>query len=262
MDDINRAPGYIESRFVPWGAEHYPIDPVKTSPAYQQLTGAAGWMLGTARELSWFFTIHLNDGKGYARDADANILYSEGEPVEVEILDAEHIRMMHENHYGDIPEFVENQIYKKKAWEQTMFGVGWSTRIYSNRYMSFNWHETNTEHRFDWDAMAAANILPQLYDDGYKGLELSGHAGNLERSTTLMFAVDVGLDDDFDNDIALVLLKNECGGASEEKRDQSLLQPNKFSFYDDVSASGAFPHRTLKQPELVHVMLKRAIGLD
>lgn len=294
-----RAQGYIEKKFVSQINPDYPLDPsgmLVSGPAYyakgilipkyilipQNLPvrnptigilynagGAAGQILSTATDLAYFMTVHLNKGKGYARDKDGHIIYDKKHrPVQVPILSAKSIKAMHNFDDPRLCKVTDSSKFDREVGlsRLTGYGLGWMRVNWGGRYWNYPWNPGIDPTRgVDWEELGKAGIKrKRIKHSGGRyeglGLDVEGNAGDLPGYHAEMYQVS--------DDLAIICLTNE--DFSEETRDESRMQPKRFKHYktayDGASEfkdfDGAFPHHLVKYSEIQYLLLQKAASLN
>ncbi len=237
--------------------------PIKTATHNLRVSvgGSAGTLKSSAEDLSKFMTVLLNNGTGYKRDEKGNII------GRVHILSDSSIKEMMTLFNTDM---------------NMEYGMGWYKMNYGGRYWTSVWNpdRTNTEdpdNRVNWGdkihpakgSLRYAGFEPADLSKG-KGLTVYGHDGGTGGAVAMMLHVP---NRNLDNDVALIFFRNELFG--QENRDESQIQPDKFKHYKthyeggkEVVAQvafnegkGALPHDTIKNSELLHILLHKAASI-
>ncbi|MCD6569375.1 MAG: beta-lactamase family protein [Deltaproteobacteria bacterium] len=292
----SKAQGYIEKRFVNQINPDYPLDPsgeLQPGPAYYaegvpmpryilvpqrpavrnptigilyNTGGAAGQMKSTARDLAYFMTVHLNKGKGYKRDRKGHIIYDKKRrPVQVPILSSRSIRAMH--NFDDSKVIEPSKLDSEPGLSRVIgYGLGWMRANWGGRYWNYPWNPDRYPRRgVNWAELRPYGIIPEPITkvngvDVGGGLNVEGHGGDLPGYHAEMYRVSENL--------AIICLMSE--NFSEERRDESRMQPKRFKHYktayDGASElkdfDGAFPHHLVKYSEIQYLLLQKAASLN
>lgn len=297
----NKAQGYIEKRFESRINPDYPSDGdgkpppgsvydkkgnpvpkhilVPDRPPFRNSTigilynagGAAGQIKGTISDLARFMVVHLNNGNGYLRDKEGNLVFGEDrKPVRIRILSKNSVESMHNfndprlcdvgNACGSLGTGDTTGLFKIAG-----YGMGWMRINWGGRYWNDLWNPDSTIHpkrRVDWAKLHPHGIVPEAVRqlngvDMGGGLNVEGHGGDLPGYHSGMFRVS--------DNLAILYLMNES--FSEEDRDESRIQPEKFKFYTSRSngspilKGGALPHNLVKFSEIEYLLLQKAASL-
>jgi len=295
----NLAQGYIEKRFVSRINPDYPIDPsgmlvsgqayyaegvlmpghilAPENPALMNPTagilyntgGAAGQMLSTASDIAYFMVVHLNKGRGYARDKDGHVIYDKKhKPAEIFILSQKSIRAMHNVDDSGLcgvtdPSKSNSELGISRF---TGYGLGWMRVNWGGRYWNYPWNPgMNPQEGVDWEELRKAGVKRRRAGqvsgaNMCKGLDVEGNAGDLPGYHAEMYRVSENL--------AIIYLMNE--DFSEETRDESRMQPKRFKHYTTdrdggktlKDVDGALPHHLVKYSEIQYLLLQKAASLN
>jgi len=277
----SRAQGYIEKSFLSRPNPDF-IDKVDGSiPKYilvpqnppiknptlgiqYNVGGAAGQMLSTARDLAYFMTVHLNAGVGYMRNPQGGIIYGKDhKPKDVRILSDKSVQIMHDFDDADLCK-VENS-YDTGLAKLTGYALGWMRLNWGGRYWNYPWNPgIDPDKGVDWQKLETAGIsraemLRINGEDKGGGLDVEGNGGDLPGFHSGMYRVS--------DNLAIIYLVTE--NYSEEKRDESRMQPDRFAYNttqytggDEIKGyDGALPHNLVKYSEIQHLLLQKAASL-
>jgi len=233
--------------------------------------GAAGQLLSTVDDLARFFIVHLNGGKGYARNSSGGVVFDGKSPREVRILSEKSIAAMHNL---DDPRLAKVETGNQKGpdtlsglYSITAYGLGWMRVNWGGRYWNGPWNPDLAPPKgVRWDILGRAGIKRQTTNDNRLsdavngGLNVEGHGGDLPGYHTGMFKVS--------DRLAIIYLMNE--NFSSEHHDESRMQPFKFKHFrsrDDSSPNiegldGALPHSVVKFSEIEYLLLRKAASLQ
>ncbi len=276
----NKAQGYTEKQFITNADTQVlvPNNPSVQNPSFGLLYsvgGPAGMMKSTVTDLAKFMIAHMNNGAGYKRDQNGDIMLDENSnPIEIRILSPEGIADMH-NFDNPILGPVPN-IYSKMGvtglFKTVGYGLGWNRTRMGGRFWNYPWNPlVDPEKGVDWDKLGEKGIERYVLreENGLDvdwGFDLEGHGGDMPGYSCSMYK--------FTDSLAFIYLMNE--NYSEEDRDEHLIQPDKFMLYTTVYDGGpeinyetenndpvtwALPHGILKFCELRYLLMKRAVDL-
>ena len=283
----NEAHGYIEKRYLTKPNPGYRLDPdgifspqyilvpQKNSIINPTLIGArysaggpAGQILSTPSDLAAFLIVHLNQGKGYVRDNEGNILYDEQKnPREIRILSEEGIEAMHnvEDERLCPVKPPNDPLYTTGLNRLTGYGLGWARGNLGGRYWNYPWNpDLDPEKGVNWHELAKHGInrnpIRQMNGmDTGGGLDIEGHSGDTYGYHSGMYRIS--------DDLAIIYFINV--DLSGEDRDESRMQPGRFKHYTNIANGaqelkgfdGALPHNIVKLSEIEYLLIQKAASL-
>ncbi len=277
---INRAYGYVEKKFIEDTNKELlvPADPAVENATLRILYnvgGPAGTIKSTPSDLARFMTVHLNNGAGYQRDQNGDIMRDEtGEPIEIRILSPASITEMHQFHDAEFNP-VPREITAFRLDLKVGYGFGWLCVNLGGRYWNYPWNPIlDPETGVDWDELALKGIIRNdMWNDGNQdqggGLDIQGHGGDMPGYHSAMYKIS--------DRLAFIYLLNDGCAYSQEGRDEHLMQPERFmlytspydgaadiSYYDTtrkITIAWALPHYKVKMCELQYLLIKKAASL-
>jgi CubicO group peptidase (beta-lactamase class C family) len=230
--------------------------------------GPAGEMKSNINEMAYFLTAFLNDGMGYKRNENGEIIFDKnGRPAAVRILSPESVKEMKSVDDPRLCSVSVNQFRKDNTGLASLigYGLGWMSSERGGRYWNDPWFsKTIGNLKVNWEPLLKAGLkrngktLSKSYVS-CGGLEVSGNEGDLPgyRSAILRLS----------DDLAVIYFINEF--YSDEIRDESRIQPRRFRYYNSAcdgapelrKTDGAFPNDRVKVSELEYILIKKAVSL-
>ncbi len=230
--------------------------------------GPAGEMKSNISEMAYFLIAFLNDGIGYKRNKNGDIIIDKnGNPVAVRILSPESVKEMK---FVDDPRLCSinvNQFKKDNTGlgSLTGYGLGWMSSERGGRYWNYPWFSKASETLLvNWEPLLKAGLKKKdriLSNNGVScgGLEVSGNEGDLPGYRSAMLKLS--------DDLAIIYFMNEF--YSDEIRDESRIQPRRFRYYNSAcdgapelrKTDGAFPNDRVKVSELEYILIRKAADL-
>jgi CubicO group peptidase (beta-lactamase class C family) len=230
--------------------------------------GPAGEMKSNINELAYFMIAFLNDGMGYRRNVNGEIVVDkDGRPATVRILSPESVREMK---FVDDPRLCSvsvNQFRKDNTGLASLigYGLGWMNSERGGRYWNGPWFSKASGNlKVNWDPLLKAGLKRNERtlsngDVSCGGLEVSGNEGDLPGYRSAMLRLS--------DDLAIIYFMNEF--YSDEIRDESRIQPRRFRHYSSAcdgapelrKTDGAFPNDRVKVSELEYILIRKASGL-
>ncbi len=223
--------------------------------------GPAGTLKSTAKDLSKFMTVLLNNGTGYKRDEKGDIIGM--------------VHMLSDSSIKEMMTLFNTDMNME-------YGMGWYKMNYGGRYWTSVWNPNRAnaedpDNRVNWGdktnpakgSLRYAGFEPVDLSKG-KGITVYGHDGGTGGAVAMMLHIP---NRNPDNDVVVIFFRNELFG--QENRDESQIQPDKFKHYKTYykggkecvtqvefnNGKGALPHDTIKNSELLHILLHKAASI-